>query len=200
MRRQGTERGWRACWRRRWRDRPGASDCLCPVAPVSADAAARNAAMPQVSRNHVYIFLVNGECPFDLANLDGVRDALIALGYTKTYRGEWYHTGYFKDEILRLRRQDESARFVVMGVGQGVAAARDLVDAVRPDGATIDLLVYRGGGGAFTPCPKRRPPNVLRVVHLVPDGADAADVEDGADLRYRGRRRTAIRWKCWPAS
>lgn len=164
----------------------GCVSCLCPVAPVSSDTAARCAAMPQVSRNHVYIFLVNGECPFDLANLGGLRDALISLGYTKTYRGEWYHTGYFKDEIRRLRRQDESARFVVMGVGQGAGAARDLADAVRPNGATVDLLVYCGGdGGTLAGSPSHRPSNALRVIRLVSDGADTVTFEEGVDLvRY----------------
>ena len=159
----------------------GCMNCLHPVAHVSADAAAQCAALPQDCRNHVYIFLINGPAPVDMANLNGVRDELISLGYIKTYCGESYHTGYFKDEIRRIHREDESARFVAIGSSLGANAARNLADAVQPDGVQLDLLAYCGGV-ALSSRPKNQPENALRVVHILGAGADAIGAPlDGAE-------------------
>ena len=159
----------------------GCASCLHPVAPIGCDTAARCAAIPQVCRNHVYVFLIDGEDPLDVANLAGVRDALISMGYIKTYRGQYHHVGYFKDEILRIHGADETARFVVMGFGLGANAARDVAETVRPDGVPIDLLVYCGGV-ALPNALSSRPVNALRIVHIVGQGADAVAVAlDGAD-------------------
>jgi hypothetical protein len=159
----------------------GCASCFCPVPPIPEDAAARSAALPQVCRNHVYIFLISGQGPLDLGNMGGVRESLISLGYIKTYCGECCYSEYYKDEIRRLHREDESARFVVMGYGLGANTAAEISDAVRTDGVTVDLLVYCGG---VTICndPKNRPSNALRVVHLLSGGVDSLGFAlDGAD-------------------
>ena len=181
MRRQGTRPRWlAAAIAGTLAAASGCASCLHPVAPPP-DAAAQCAALPQACRNHVYVFLIDGPDPIDLANLGGVRDALISLGYIKTYCGESWHTGYFQEEIRRLHREDESARFVVMGFSLGANAARDVADGVRADGAPIDLLVYCGGVGLSND-PKNRPDNAGRVVHILAQGADAAGTAlDGAD-------------------
>jgi hypothetical protein len=159
----------------------GCASCLHPVAPIGCDTAARCAAIPQICRNHVYVFLIDGEDPLDLANLAGVRDAIISMGYIKTYRGQYHHAGYFEDEIRRIHGADDTARFVVMGFGLGANAARDVAEAVRPDGAPIDLLVYCGGV-ALPNALSSRPVNAQRIVHIVGQGADAVAVAlDGAE-------------------
>ncbi len=159
----------------------GCANCLCPVPPIPEDAAARSAALPQVCRNHVYIFLICGQGPLDLGNMGGIRESLISLGYIKTYCGECCYSGYYKEEILRLHHEDESARFVVMGYGLGANTAAELTESVRADGVTIDLLVYCGGV-AIRNNPKNRPSNALRVVHLLGGGVDSMGfVLDGAD-------------------
>jgi hypothetical protein len=159
----------------------GCASCLCPVPPIPDEAAGRSAALPQACRNHVYIFLICGQGPLDLGNMGGIRESLISLGYIKTYCGECCYSGYYKDEILRLRRDDESARFVVVGYGLGANTAAELTEAVRADGATIDLLAYCGGI-TISNDPKYRPSNALRVVHLLGGGMDSLGVPlDGAD-------------------
>ena len=72
----------------------GCASCFCPVPPIPEDAAARSAALPQVCRNHVYIFLISGQGPLDLGNMGGVRESLISLGYIKTYCGECCYSEY----------------------------------------------------------------------------------------------------------
>ncbi len=182
MRRQGTGPRWlAAAIAGTLAAASGCASCLHPVAAPPPDAAAQCAALPQACRNHVYIFLIDGPDPIDLANLGGVRDALISLGYIKTYCGECWHTGYFQEEIRRLHHEDESARFVVMGFSLGANAARDVADGVRIDGVPIDLLVYCGGVGLSND-PKNRPDNAGRVVHILAKGADMAGTAlDGAD-------------------
>jgi hypothetical protein len=181
MRRQGSGSRWQAAAIAATLAASGCASCLHPVAPPSSDAAAQCAAMPQACRNHVYIFLIDGPDPLDLANLGGVRQTLISLGYIKTYCGECWHTGYFKDEMRRIHREDESARFVVMGFSLGANAARDVVDGVKADGVWIDLLVYCGGVGLPNDL-KSRPDNAGRIVSILGQGADrAGPALDGAD-------------------
>jgi hypothetical protein len=153
----------------------GCANCLCPAPTIPQDAVARSAALPQVCRNHVYIFLICGQGPLDLGNMGGVRESLISLGYIKTYCGECCYSGYYKDEILRLRREDESARFVVMGYGLGANTAAELTEAVQAEGATIDLLLTCGGVAIYND-PKNRPKYALHVVHLSGDGIDSIGV------------------------
>lgn len=159
----------------------GCVGCLHPVAAIPDDLIARGAVFPQACRNHIYIFLIDGPDPFDMANLGGVREALLAQGYIKTYCGQYWHSGYFKDEILRLKREDESAHFVVLGFGLGASAARDLTEAVRPAGATVDLLAYCGGV-ALSNDPTSWPANASHVINILGQGIDGAGTSlDGAD-------------------
>jgi hypothetical protein len=159
----------------------GCASCLNPVSPIPDDATARSAALPQACRNHVYIFLLCGQGPLDLGNMGGLRESLISLGYIKTYCGECCYSGYYKGEILRLRREDEAARFVVIGYGLGANTAAELTEAVQTGGATIDLLVTRGGVAILND-PKNRPNYALRVIHLPGGGIDSTGVPlDGAD-------------------
>jgi hypothetical protein len=164
-----------------WVVASGCASCLHPAAQPTHDASAMCAALPEACRNHVYIFLIDGPDPFDLANLNGVRDALIGLGYIKVYRGESWHAGYFQKEIRRLHEEDESARFVVMGFSLGANAAWDVANGVKADGVPIDLLIDCGGV-ALSDDPKSRPDNALRVVHILGQGVDSVGtVLDDAD-------------------
>jgi len=159
----------------------GCASCLNPVALPTADQASQCAALPEACRNHVYVFLIDGPDPFDLANLGGVRQALISLGYIKTYCGQCWHAGYFQKEICRIHQEDESARFVVMGFSLGANAARDVAAGVQAEDVTIDLLVYCGGVGLGDD-PKNRPGNATCVVNIVGGGADAlAPALDGVN-------------------
>lgn len=159
----------------------GCASCLYPAPSVPKDATACSAALPQVCRNHVYIFLLCGQGPLDLGNMGGLRESLLSLGYIKTYCGECCYSGHYKAEIVRLHHEDESARFVVIGYGLGANTAAELTDAVQADGATIDLLVYCGGI-TISDEPKYRPSNARRVVHLLSTGVDSiGSAVEGAD-------------------
>lgn len=159
----------------------GCLNCLHPVAPLSQDVVAQAQALPTICRNRVYVFLINGNDPVHAANLDGVRQALIDAGYPKIYCAEYIFSDYCKKEILRLHREDESARFVVLGFSVGARTARDLVESLRPDGVTVDLLMYCGPV-TIPNDPSCHPANALHVVSVYGQGLDwICGSLDGAD-------------------
>jgi hypothetical protein len=143
----------------------GCLSCLHPLGPPDKEHAKLSCILPQCSRNHVYIFFLNGNDPLDCSNLTGLCARLQDLGYIKTYFGGWYHTGYFATEICRLHREDPLARFVLVGFGCGADQARKLAARVEPEGAPIDLVVYLGGC-AKEEAGEARPGNVAHVLNI----------------------------------
>src|SRR5438105_880981 len=103
--------------------------CLCcrqPCPTVTPACQEKCDASPRPCRGNVYVFLVNGFDPFDVAKLGNARTALNGLGFTKVYSGQFYHAGGFADEIKTLAAAEPNARFVIVGVGAGVDAAVSL--------------------------------------------------------------------------
>jgi hypothetical protein len=140
------------------------SGCLSfchPIGSPPQDQVEYCRTLPPACRNHVYIFFVNGLDPLGYANFAGLRDYVQSLGFIKTYYGQVYHEATFAREIRRLHREDTLARFVIAGLNLGVDPARDLAEAVRPDGIFIDLLVTVGADSVGPPSG-----NVGRVVNL----------------------------------
>lgn len=145
----------------------GSVGCLGPIHshPPCPEHRLCCEAVPGVARRHVYVFMLNGLDPCDTANLQGVREHLCHLGFTKVWLGHFYHVCQMEQEILRLFREDPAARFVVIGHGAGAGCARDLVQAVEEPGVTVDLLVYLNGlnlgrGLDSRPCNARQVLNV----------------------------------------
>jgi hypothetical protein len=165
----------------------GCLNFLHPAPPAPDDVVAQAAALPQACRNHVYVFLLNGNDPNHAANLDGIRDTLVSLGYIKTYTGPFLYYDYYKDEILRLHREDESARFVVVGFSVAARTAQELVQAVKDDGVTVDLLLYCGPVTVANE-PRCRPENARRVVSVFGQGMDrVCEPLDGVEnIQYPG--------------
>jgi hypothetical protein len=160
---------------------PGCLTCLHPVTPPAKEQVCLCGELPRCCRNHVYVFFVNGLDPLDCANLNGVRDYVQGLGFIKTYYGQLYHKSYFASEIRRLHQEDPDARFVLVGFSFGANQVRDLAHAVRPDGVTIDLLVYLGGN-TLENTPEDRPENALRTLNVLASGCVwNGDTLDGAE-------------------
>ena len=130
---------------------------------------AQGAVIPTPSRNRVYLFLIHGMDPLDLANLNGMTEYIHQLGYHKTYYGQLFHLWEFKKEMRRIHTSDPQARFVVIGFSLGANVARELVNAVKDDGIVIDLLIYLGGN-TLENTPRTQPAHVLRVVNILAVG------------------------------
>jgi hypothetical protein len=164
------------------------SGCLSfchPIAHPSVEEIRNCSTLPPCSRNHVHVFLVNGMDPLDIANLSGVRDYLVSIGFIKTYHGQVYHTGTMARDIRRLHREDPDAHFALIGYGYGANRVRELANALRTDGIFVDLVVYFGANGAEN-SQETRPDNIGRVVNLrtKSENADESFMNDALNITY----------------
>jgi hypothetical protein len=164
---------------------PGCMRCLHPIPDDLWPKAEHCPSLPQACRNHVYIFLIHGVDPLDYANLAGVRDYLIALGFPKTWYGQMYHASHFAAEIRRIHKEDPLARFVVVGFSFGANLARNVAHAAAEDNISIDLLFYLGGN-TLKDCPYDRPANACKVVNILARGCiwNGTHFDDALNIEY----------------
>jgi hypothetical protein len=148
---------------------PGCLSFCHPVDPPKADLVQPCQDAPKFCRDHVYFFFVHGLDPLDFANLSGVRDYVQALGFTKTYYGQLYHSFLFEHEIHRIHHDDPEAHFVLVGFSYGANVVRHLAHSAQKDGITIDLLVYLGGN-TLENIPEDQPENALQIVNILASG------------------------------
>jgi hypothetical protein len=140
-----------------------------PVPFPPPDQMGPSAAVPQWCRNHVHIFIIHGMDPLDFANLEGLTEWCQNLGYPKTCLGQLYHLWQFKSDLRKVHEQDRDARFVLMGFSFGANMVRELANAVKDEGITIDLLVYFGGN-TLENTPPNQPDHVLHIVNILATG------------------------------
>ena len=148
------------------------SGCLSFVNPVDQPAAELVAPCqnsPQCCRDHVYIFLIHGLDPLDLANLGGVRDYIHQLGFNKVYYGQLYHKHYFQEQARRIHREDADAHFVLVGFSFGANMVRDMAQTMKKEGVAVDLLMYLGGN-TLENVPADQPENARRIVNILASG------------------------------
>jgi hypothetical protein len=173
----------------------GTAGCLGfvhPVGPPQPDEMEACKCIPAAARCHVYIFFVNGLDPANLGNLTGLRDYVQALGFHKTYYGQFYHTPWSAKELQRIRAEDPEARFALVGFSLGSQKVRCLAESARNASATIDLMVCLSGNGPGS-TPLGRPSNVDRLIVMTAgSGKRERDTSDGteeyhlADASYFG--------------
>jgi hypothetical protein len=148
------------------------SGCLSfvhPITPPSAELLAPSAAVPAECRRHVYIFLVHGMDPLDLANLSGMQKWINSLGYSQVYYGQLYHLWEFEHTLVRIHKEDPAARFVLLGFSFGANMVRTIANVAGKNNITIDLLVYTGGN-TLENTVKDQPPNVLHIANILASG------------------------------
>jgi pimeloyl-ACP methyl ester carboxylesterase len=162
----------------------GCLQYLHPVDPLPVEEVRDNFQVPTACKNGVYVFLLHGIDPFDLANLEGLRDYVQSLGYIKTYYGQPFHAFYCATEIVAIRKRDPNARFVVIGFSYGAGLVRDLACSVGKLGIGIDLLVYLDGV-PLDARPLGRPANARKVVNILAFARrDQYKIVGAENLRY----------------
>jgi hypothetical protein len=129
---------------------------------------------------------LHGLDPLDFANLEGLRDYVQSLGFLKTHYGYWYHLFRFRKEICQVHQDDPDARFVVIGFSYGTCMSRELVNLIKDDGVTIDLLVYLSGS-ILRNTARTCPDNVLHVVNIqsLGDGLTGAELDRADNIHVR---------------
>jgi hypothetical protein len=100
----------------------------------------------------VYVFLLGGCDPLDLAGLSDLRDDLFKLGFPRTYCGQVYHAFQFGREIRRVHHEDPDARFVLVGHGLGCRAVVALAESAQREDIAIDLVACLDGKAQEAQC------------------------------------------------
>jgi hypothetical protein len=139
------------------------------------------ASVSQETKDHTYLFFINGLDPYYLANFRGQCQYMKTLGYNNAYCGQMSHTDLFRQMIKQIRKDDPRAQVVVIGYSTGANCARTLANHLKDDGVAIDLLVYLGGD-TIKDGERSRPENVGRIVNVCGHGM----ILLGYDLFVRG--------------
>src|SRR5271170_3852357 len=90
-------------------------------------------------REKVHVYLIQGIDLWDGGDMQSVEKHIQGLGFSNTHLGQFYQTTQFEEEIRALHGTDPKAHFVVMGFSLGAAMASSLVEALQPDGVSVDL-------------------------------------------------------------
>lgn len=170
---------------------------LYPLADPPAEVLHPCQELPRCVRDRVVIFLLAGLDPLDCADLSGLRECLVARGFSRVYFGQPFHSAGFTGEIRRLHGGDPETRFVLIGHGAGAGVARGMAHLLKRDGIIIDLLVYLDGG--LKNVPRNRPDNVCRLINIrsaslgrgdLLNNADNVDVPDACHFGLPGHSAT----------
>lgn len=137
----------------------------CKNCAAEPEPAASEQDGPDGGQHRVYVFMLHGLDPFDFANMHTVRGHVRSLGFCKTTFGQFFDADDFRKEINRIHQAHPNARFAVIGFSRGARAAHDMVNDLRADGVTINLLVYLDGKG-LTYISDPRLDNVERTVNV----------------------------------
>ncbi len=133
-----------------------------PLAPECTSACADVAS---ACRGKVYVFLVSGLDPLDFDRVRDVRSALIRVGFTKVYDGQFYHESFFAKEMQRIAAEQPDAKFVVVGFSLGAEVAVSLAETVGHQGIPISLLACVDPYWWST-APGKTPANVQQVMNV----------------------------------
>lgn len=145
--------------------------------PCEEDLAEACLAVATSSRNHTYVFFLQGADVLDCADLKDLKESVHCLGFPKAWYAPSCYLKQFKKEIARIQHDDPEARYVLVGYGGGVNTACELARAVGAQGVTIDLLFCIGQRGAA-------PSNVVQQTTILSCGHGPACRMEGKEQVY----------------
>lgn len=123
----------------------GSAGCVtcCHTASKAGFEAGPECDLPLEARRKTYAVLLAGLAP----GMDDLRDRLAARGFTKLYAAPVGSVGWLEREMVRLRAEEPSVRFVVVGADLGCPAAYDLARRGQLAGVPVDALVLLDPAG-----------------------------------------------------
>ncbi len=155
---------------------------LQPLQPPRPEIEAIGLAVPQQSKDHTYLFFINGLDPYYIANFRAQCQYMKTIGYSNSFCGKLKHVELFRSKIIDVRKEDPQAHVVVVGYSFGANCARTLANLLKEDNVRIDLLVYLGGD-TIMDSPASRPTNVNQVLNITAHGFFML----GGDLLFHGQ-------------
>jgi pimeloyl-ACP methyl ester carboxylesterase len=138
-------------------------------------------AAPSDGKEHVYIFIVNGLDPLQVANLNGMTGYLRRLGFPQTHYEPMLGYRATRRQILAIRQSDPDAKIVLVGYSLGSGVVRRLANDLEKENIAVDRLVYLGGDFIGN-TEASRPKNVAKVVNIRGHGS----LFSGYDLFWNG--------------
>lgn len=125
----------------------GLSGCFCHDKaklqdPTLKEQRVLGQALPGACRSHCHLVFLHGCDPLDCIDLSGMVEHLQDLGYIKTHEGEFFHAITLAEEIRQVHLKDKTARFVLIGDGEGAASAHETARILGYDHIGVDLVVY----------------------------------------------------------
>jgi hypothetical protein len=111
----------------------------------AADVPEPGPASPCASREHVFVYLLNGLDPLGLGDLRGVAEAIRGWGFPHTHYGQFFHYRRFQADIECVHATDPGARFVIIGFSAGAIAGQRLTWELLRHGVPVHLQVYLDG-------------------------------------------------------
>jgi hypothetical protein len=138
-------------------------------------------AIPQVQRDRVHFFLINGGDCLYKGNLNGVAAYFRSIGFANTSCHHFLATSQVRQQIEALHRCDPQARVVLLGFSTGANCARALANGIESEGVPIECLIYVSGDTILN-TPSSRPANVKHIVNITGHGL----IILGRDLFFSG--------------
>jgi hypothetical protein len=127
----------------------GSSGCLNFLSPIPdppPDMAGPCLALPPYVKKHVYVFMMNGVDPLGMANLNGLREHVLKLGFNQAYNGQLYHIGWYEREIQRIHKEDPDGRIVLIGYGHAAKVLAGMANRLVASGVHIEVLLALDAG------------------------------------------------------
>jgi pimeloyl-ACP methyl ester carboxylesterase len=138
-------------------------------------------AIPQVQKDRVHFFLINGIDFLYKGNLNGVAAYFRAIGFANTSCYQFPMTFKARRQIEALRKSDPDAKIVLLGFSTGANCVRALANTLEKDGIRIDCLVYVAGDTVFNTA-SSKPGNVGQIVNITGHGL----IFLGRDIYFKG--------------
>jgi len=146
-------------------DRRGDLSGIHPIELPRPEAARFAESVPQASKEHAYLFFVNGFDPFYYGNFRGQCDYLRSLGFSNASCYHMNQGDACRERIRQVHRDDPQARIALIGFSFGANMTRTMANELAAEEIPVDLLVYLGGD-TIQNTPESWPANVKKVVNI----------------------------------
>jgi hypothetical protein len=145
--------------------------------------AALLAKVPAGSREHLYLFFVNGVDVLGAANFRGLCGYVQAQGFPHAYFGQMTQGNHIVRQVKQIHQDDPQAQFGLVGFSAGTYVVRDVAQGLREAGIPVALLFYIGGD-FLQNSPGCRPSNVGKIVNVTGHGflLSGGDLFHGTDI------------------
>lgn len=140
-----------------------------------------------VARNAtgVYVFMIHGLDPLDLADLKGLRQTIASWGYLPPRLVQFYQGKTVVREIVRLQAEQPEARFLIFGYSAGAQTTSWVINQLHDHhGIDVNTVVY-AAGITLVDVERSRPAYIGKIIHIRDGGRIIPGMELTGAENYR---------------